>query len=172
VDSAPRPARAADVPALHAFFQELQAERCPFFLERSLPFSREDVEDLVDGYAESPRAGIWLVERAGRIVGFLQFAAYSHPQQAHAGNLALSVLAPWRRRGIARALLETLLAWAGGVDGLRRLSLEVFATNAPAIRLYETFGFTRDGAKREAARVGEEYVDILLMSRPVGKLER
>ena len=51
--------------------------------------------------------------------------------------------------------------------GLRRVSLEVFATNTPAIRLYESMGFAVDGAKREGVRVGETYVDLLLMSRGV-----
>jgi len=172
MDLPPRPARAQDAPGLLDFFQALAAERCPFLLDRGLPLNLEAVEDLLDGYLDAPRSGLWVAERDARIVGMLQFSGHSHPQQGHGGALALSVLAPWRRRGIARALLETLLAWAEGVDGLRRLSLEVFATNLPAIRLYEGFGFARDGVKREGARVGDEYVDILIMSRALDMMAR
>jgi len=170
VEPAPRPVRAEDAPALRAFFQALEAERCPFLLEGGLPTTPDSVEDLVQGFLEEPRSALWVVERDAGVVGLAQFAPHAHPQQRHWGHLALAVLAPWRGRGLGRDLMAAFLAWAGGVDGLRHAAVEVFATNAPAIRLYERFGFTRDGVKRAAARVGEDFVDILLLSRRVDTL--
>ena len=162
-----RPARIEDAPRLRDYFAALLDERCPYFLTRASAPTGEDVEEMIRDYAESPRSALLLAEVPEAIAGMIQFCAFSHPQQTHWGNLAVSVLLPWRRKGIGRALVGSLLEWAKGVDGLRRLSLEVFATNTPAIRLYESLGFAVDGRKREGVRVGEDYVDLLLMSRGV-----
>ena len=54
------------------------------------------------------------------------------------------VAASHRRRGVARALLDQSVAWAGSA-GVRKLELHVFPWNEPAIALYESFGFEREG---------------------------
>lgn len=162
-----RPAVPEDAPLLRDFLAALHAERCPYLLSRPSEPTLEEAVDLVRDYAETPRSALLVAPAAGAIVGLAQFSPYGHPQQRHAGHLAVSVRADWRRKGVGRALLEALLDWARGVEGLRRLSLEVLATNAPAVRLYERLGFAVDGAKREAVRDGDAFIDILLMSRRV-----
>jgi len=60
--------------------------------------------------------------------------------------LTIAVAAPFRRRGVGRALLRaqfTQLATAG----VRSLFLEVEQTNAPAIALYRQLGFEPVGAR-------------------------
>lgn len=47
---------------------------------------------------------------------------------------------------------------------LLRLELEVYTDNEPAIRLYERFGFEREGTKRRDAFRGGQYVDSYLMA--------
>ena len=51
-----------------------------------------------------------------------------------------------RRRGVARALLADLAQYAAA-HGLYRITLEVRASNAPAITLYEGAGYVRDGVR-------------------------
>jgi RimJ/RimL family protein N-acetyltransferase len=41
----------------------------------------------------------------------------------------------------------------------------VFSTNAAAIRLYEQFGFQREGLLREEFLINGEYVDDVLMTK-------
>lgn len=48
-------------------------------------------------------------------------------------------------KGIGTALLQEIVDAADNWLGFRRLELAVFADNAPAIRLYEKFGFEREG---------------------------
>ena len=52
----------------------------------------------------------------------------------------------YRRQGIARSLLREAQEYAEAHD-LARLTLEVRASNVPAIALYEGMGFTRDGIR-------------------------
>ena len=73
------------------------------------------------------------------------------------------VAATHRRRGIGRMLLEQAVSWARDA-GVRKLELHVFPWNEPAIRLYETFGFEREGLRRGHYRRDRAYVDAILMA--------
>ena len=43
-----------------------------------------------------------------------------------------------------------------------RLELNVYVQNTPAIRLYESLGFTREGVRRSSTRVGEARWDVAI----------
>ena len=58
----------------------------------------------------------------------------------------LAVHPAYRRQVIARSLLREAQEYAEAHD-LARLTLEVRASNVPAIALYEGMGFTRDGIR-------------------------
>jgi ribosomal protein S18 acetylase RimI-like enzyme len=73
------------------------------------------------------------------------------------------VAAEHRRQGIGRTLLEAAVEWARE-SGIRKLELHVFPHNEPAIRLYEQFGFEREGYRRVHYRRGAEHVDAILMA--------
>ncbi len=63
----------------------------------------------------------------------------------HVMNIAVD--APFRGRGVARALLEHLFS-ATEDDADRGYTLEVRVSNAPAIHLYEQLGFVGTGVRR------------------------
>ena len=58
------------------------------------------------------------------------------------------------------------VTWAR-VAGVTKLELHVFPWNEPAIRLYEQFGFQREGLRRRHYRRGDELVDAILMAKHV-----
>ena len=78
-------------------------------------------------------------ELAETVLGFAS-ARQSAPQEAEILNLAVHPAA--RRRGIARALLTSLLQ---GLTG--EVFLEVRASNLAAIQLYESLQFARVGIR-------------------------
>ena len=69
----------------------------------------------------------------------------------------------YRRRGVGRALLEAAVEWARA-SGASKLELHVFPHNQGAIKLYESFGFEREGYRKRHYRRGQEYVDAILMA--------
>jgi len=108
-------------------------------------------------------AAVFVAEDGEQIVGRLSLARDRHPASGHVADLGLMVAASHRRRGIGRAFLEQAVVWAGDV-GVRKLELHVFPWNEPAIRLYESFGFEREGLRRGHYHRDGEYVDAILMA--------
>ena len=108
-------------------------------------------------------AAVFVAEADGRLVGRLSVARDTHPSSHHVADLGLMIAAGHRRRGIGRALLKQAVVWARGA-GIRKLELHVFPWNEPALRLYEAFGFEREGLRREHYRRDSEFVDAILMA--------
>jgi RimJ/RimL family protein N-acetyltransferase len=111
-----------------------------------------------------PHAAVFVAEdEDGRLVGRLSLARDNHPSSHHVADLGLMIASSHRRRGIGRALLEQATSWARDA-GVRKLELHVFPWNEAAIALYESFGFEREGVRREHYRRDGEYVDAILMA--------
>jgi ribosomal-protein-alanine N-acetyltransferase len=79
----------------------------------------------------------------GGLVGYLIISRYVDAW--HVMNVA--VAPDYRRRGIARTMLERLFELTAG-DGRRGYTLEVRVSNEDAIRLYERAGFRARGIRR------------------------
>lgn len=109
----------------------------------------------------------WIVaEVAGAVVGHGNLFAGTKPRVAHVGQiLAMVVHDDFAGRGIGTAILAALLDVADNWRGLKRLELDVFADNQPAIRLYERHGFAVEGRRIKAALTDGAYVDMLSMAR-------
>ncbi len=97
--------------------------------------------------------------RDGAIIGYLICSRYDRVW--HLMNIAVDPGA--RRSGLATLLLEQMLERAGADSPY---TLEVRTSNAPAIALYERFGFRPAGTRpRYYADTGE---DALIMWRTAG----
>ena len=108
----------------------------------------------------------FVAEHEGAVVGRLSLARDPHPASRHVADLGLMVDARHRRLGIGRALLDEAVAWARRAS-VRKLELHVFPWNEPALALYESFGFVREGYRVGQYRREDEYVDAILMAYAV-----
>ena len=101
-----------------------------------------------------------------RVVGMLGLHTFpNRPRRRHAGAIGISVHAEWQGQGVGSALMRAGLDLADNWLNLARLELEVYTDNEPAIRLYERFGFEREGTLRRHAFRGGQYVDSYVMAR-------
>lgn len=99
-------------------------------------------ENLFRAALENPGAAVLLAEEDGAVLGYAVLSAVLDE-----GNLDNIAVAPeYRRRGVADALLGALTGF--GRECLALLTLEVRASNAPAIALYEKHGFLPVGRRR------------------------
>ncbi|HEY8866994.1 MAG TPA: GNAT family N-acetyltransferase [Solirubrobacteraceae bacterium] len=111
-------------------------------------------------------AAVYVAEDEGEIVGRLSVARDRHPASPHVADLGVIVAASHRGRGVGRALLAAAVEWAR-VAGVRKIELHVFPWNEPAIRLYERFGFEREGYRKEQYARDGRLVDAILMAYEV-----
>jgi ribosomal protein S18 acetylase RimI-like enzyme len=89
----------------------------------------------------APGLSVWAMVQDGMAVG----CAYGFVHGSDCGVYAVGTLPPWRRRGLARALTEHVLAEAGR-HGARTATLQ---STQMGQHLYEAFGFQPAGRSEE-----------------------
>jgi RimJ/RimL family protein N-acetyltransferase len=158
-----RPADPGDAPALVALAEVIGREPGDFQLTTEMWRGNAEERRFIKAVRRTPDAALYVVEDDGEIVGRLSLARDPHPASPHVADLGLMVAAGHRRRGIGRALLEQAVTWARA-SGVRKLELHVFPWNEPAVSLYESFGFVREGVRRGHFLRDGEDVDAILMA--------
>ncbi|WP_311794586.1 GNAT family N-acetyltransferase [Ferirhizobium litorale] len=86
-------------------------------------------------------------------------------RRTHAAALGMGVHDSYIGKGIGSALLGELIEIADNWLDLKRLELTVYADNDAAIRLYERFGFEKEGLLRAFGFRAGKYVDAYTMAR-------
>jgi ribosomal-protein-alanine N-acetyltransferase len=120
------------------------------------PWTRADYEREL---ADPARCFLYVARTAeGRPVGYCSF--WRIFDEAHINNFA--VHPEWRRQGLGRRLLAFVLD-AAEAAGAPRATLEVRASNLPAIGLYMAGGFVVAG--RRAAYYTHPVEDALILWR-------
>ena len=125
----------------------------------------EQERALLAEYAASDNSVYLVAEVDGCIVGNLSCTGGKRRATRHNADFGMSVARDWRNKGVGTALLGRLVAWAEGADIIRRLELEVYAHNAPALHLYQKFGFTEEGRRRKGYFQHGRFIDGILMAR-------
>ena len=161
-----RPAQLDDADALVELARAVGSEPGGWLLSDSRWRSAGDERRYLKAVRRHPDAGVFVAEDEDGIVGRLSIARDPHPASRHVADLGLMVAASARRHGIGRALLEQAAVWAREA-GVRKLELHVFPHNEPAIGLYESFGFVREGYRKDHYLRSGEYVDAILMAYEV-----
>lgn len=126
---------------------------------RSLEVRREQFTPQLAGMHDL------VAEIEGHVVGQSHLAVAANPRRRHSGGIGLSVHDDFQERGVGSALMAAMLDLADNWLDLRRIELEVYRDNAPAIRLYEKFGFAIEGTLRAYAYRNGAYVDAYAMAR-------
>lgn len=117
----------------------------------------------VDSYLRQSSPIQFVAVEGDEVVGWCDVTPNPREGFRHSGVLGMGLLVGLRGRGLGRRLLRATIDAAFAAD-LTRLELEVFASNEPAVGLYEQTGFTHEGRKRSARILDNRVEDILCMA--------
>jgi RimJ/RimL family protein N-acetyltransferase len=117
--------------------------------------------EAVQRHNETVILGIRLL-KSGDLIGSCQLHSI-HPTHRSAELQVRIGAVKERRHGYGSEAVELLLGFGFRDLNLHRVQLHVWATNEPALRMYEKIGFVREGVLRRAAHIDGEYVDVVVM---------
>jgi putative acetyltransferase len=117
---------------------------------------------------ESPQPGSYSLVACtpeGEVVGTLGLHVAQRPRRSHVADLGMAVRDDWQGKRVGTALLTAACDLADRWLPVTRIELTVYTDNASAVRLYEKFGFEREGTLRHYALRDGQYVDAYSMAR-------
>jgi RimJ/RimL family protein N-acetyltransferase len=155
-----RPSEERDLASFHACLDTVTRERRWLGMVQAPPL------EVVRQFSESGRrhGTVQLVAIENeRVIGWCDIRPNPLEGFRHAGELGMGILDGYRERGLGAELLRGTLDRARA-NGLARVSLEVFASNARAIALYRRFGFAHEGVKHAGRILDGRVEDIVCMA--------
>lgn len=154
-----RPSVLDDAPGIAACVDAVARERR--YLLHVQGFTVDDTRTYLASLESSGGVQFVAVDDS-HIVGWCDVTPLAYEGIRHVGRLGIGLLPAYRQQGIGRRLLEAVITgvFAGNT---MRIELEVFASNGPAIRLYERLGFATEGRKRLARALDGVVEDIVIM---------
>ena len=114
----------------------------------STPWTEQGVSESI----ENENTHLYIALLDGKTAGYMGVQIFSG--EGYVTNVA--TLPEYRRRGVARALIERVLE-----NNMDFLTLEVRESNSPAIMLYESLGFERVGERPKFYRDPEENAVLM-----------
>jgi len=154
---------ASDAPALVALAEQVAREGGGWILTTDSWRSVGEERRYLRAARRHPDACVLVAEVDGQVVARLSLARDPHPASRHVADLGVMVAEHHRHQGIGTRLLEEAVEWARSA-GISKLELHVFPWNEPALRLYESFGFEREGYRKEHYARDGGYIDAILMA--------
>lgn len=98
-----------------------------------------------------------------KLIGTAGFFRRKNNKERHKGHIwGVYVQPESRGKGVASALMHEIIRRARDMDGLEQITL-VASANLPAQRLYKALGFESYGIEPHSLKIGNDYVDDVLM---------
>jgi ribosomal protein S18 acetylase RimI-like enzyme len=98
-----------------------------------------------------------------KLIATAGFYRYTHNKERHKGHTwGVYVRPESRGKGIGSALMKEIVRRARAIEGVEQITL-VASANLPAQRLYKALGFESYGIEPHSLKIGNEYVDDVLM---------
>lgn len=103
----------------------------------------------------------------GEVVGNIGLMVETNPRRRHAATFGMAVKERFQGQGVGSALLAAVIDLADNWLNLKRIEITVYVDNAPAIKLYEKFGFVVEGESKAFAFRNGDWVSAYHMARVV-----
>lgn len=160
---------------LHDHISDNGAGHTPLFL----PISRQDLriptgikDSFINGMSMSlDKLGwrrVWIAMNAHRdIIGHIDLKSHNQAYTHHRAVMGMGVHRAYRKMGLGRMLIESIMKWAKNEAAIDYIDLWVLSDNAPAIRLYKKMGFQQVGEVMDMFRIDDASLDYVMMTRNI-----
>ncbi|SHH19362.1 GNAT family N-acetyltransferase [Clostridium grantii] len=132
----------------------------------------DKTENFIKNLSSDDHVMVAEIEENGvkKVIGIAALNIMKSPRARHSGSLGISIHADYQGIGVGKALMGKLIDLADNWLMLVRIELGVFTDNMAAIKLYEHFGFVKEGEKKYALIRNGKYENEYLMARYNDKL--
>lgn len=154
-----RPGRQEDAAALLEIMNyEIRNNTATFDLREKTP---EEWQRFMEAHNRDNHP-LLVAEADGRAVGYASLSPYRE-KEAYCTTVELSVYVhpDYRRRGIARALMQAILEKAGKDPAIRTVVSVITGENTGSIRLHEQMGFRYSGTLHAVGRKFGRWLDVV-----------
>lgn len=126
--------------------------------------TEEEERKLLADFHDSKNSIYFVAEIDDEIIGNLVCHGSSRRASRHCVSISMSVAKEWRGKGVGKALLQKTIAWAKFSGEIKRMDLIVFERNQTAIKLYEKFGFEKEGLLRKSIYREGQFLNAYIMA--------
>ena len=129
----------------------------------STGYSKADLEEWVEFHRNAKDEALFVIADAtDRAIGHVGLYKINHRLRNAEFAILIGDRSIWGK-GLGRAFTRFVIEYGLDELNLRRIYLEVLATNERAINLDRSLGFVEEGRLREAQWRGGRYVDVIVM---------
>lgn len=157
-----RAATTADLEALRAIYNDAVLHTTASYDYRPRPPAQQEAWFAAKRAAGLP---VLVADHGGQVAGFASYGPFrAWEGYRFTAEHSVYVAEPFRRQGIASALVEALLECARK-QGLHLMVAGIDAANAGSIALHRRLGFEDAGILREAGYKFDRWLDLAFMTR-------
>ncbi|MCU0688649.1 MAG: GNAT family N-acetyltransferase [Phycisphaerales bacterium] len=115
-----------------------------------LNYSEQQERDLIRGWIDDAHTLVLVAEHIGddgvaRLLGDCSVRPGPRRKMRHHVTLGMMIDRHWRGVGLGKIMLSRVLDWCAATPGIEHVRLQVYTSNTPAVRLYESLGFRQIG---------------------------
>lgn len=164
-----RPPQLGDENILFNYYRTLETEDTYILLNPSLPITLKEEMDYLNTCLKKIAANwqlYYLAFYGDKLIGSSQITVGGR-RKMHLGNFGISILKDYRHDGLGFQLATLIIHEAKTRLNLSLVTLEVFANNSTAFKLYQKLGFTEYGRLLGGLKYHNEFVDSIFMYKPL-----
>ncbi|EDT85367.1 GNAT family N-acetyltransferase [Clostridium botulinum] len=133
------------------------------FSKNEFKIPLEDYENLIASANKQDNSIILLTIIENKIISIASIESTYKNKGKHVGNLGIVINKDFWGLGLGTQIMNYLIGWAKSNGITKKINLVTNENNPIAIRLYEKFGFEKEGILKKETFINGVYYDLIAM---------